>query len=132
MSLMTRVDAAQQAIGDILISAQLSGTGQFSHVASPQNAGKDTLVFCSTETDFLAPYEKGARFFCVANKLESQIKKFSADCDVLYVSNVTLALARVQSQLFPEVVELVAENKHPSAIIHQTAEIGENVKIGPY
>jgi UDP-3-O-[3-hydroxymyristoyl] glucosamine N-acyltransferase len=123
---------ALKALGELVTVSHLAGPGEFTHVTSPQHARKGSLVFCSSLADFQMAHQAGVRTFCLSRKLDSEVQSTAKDCDLLFVSNVTLALSKLQNHFFPEKVDLAKEERHPTAVIHPTAEIAKNVKLGPY
>lgn len=123
---------ALETLSEVIVSADLRGSGTFVKVRSPSSADDESFVFCQSSEDFDTALSKGVRTFCTSAKLETVIKPKASDSDVVYVRNVTMALTLIQNKFFPEKVELTTSPRHPTALIHPLAEVAADVEVGPY
>ncbi len=98
----------------------------FDHVASPDSAKASSLVFLQKATDL--PMQ--AAVIVTTPQVAQEIE--GASCFVACVQEVRLAQALIK-QRFDDYLSADSEwdERHPTAVIHASARLGENCRIGP-
>jgi len=103
-------------------------------VLPPESAGPDELTFVSNQAQFDGALERRASMIIALDKV---LKVASLGTSPQILIFKTPNIARAMSVVLPLFDQKKSrfdwgENCHPSAVIHPTAKIGENVKIGPH
>lgn len=118
-------------IPDLLIECK-NQTQQFSNISSFENFDSESLIFIS-DIEHSTRLEKKLPSIVVTNdKIRQLLENHSQQLCIITVTNVRLAQATVKSSLD----DYDASDKewpahHPSAVVHESAELGNNVRIGP-
>lgn len=118
---MSLADLAE-ALGGRLVG---DGAAEITGVATVEEAGADQLTFLTNKAYRDKARESKAGGILVA---EADAKDMPMPCIVL--SNPYLAFAQAMALFFQPRAH--APGVHPTAIVHESAELGERVHIGPY
>ncbi len=105
-----------------------------SHCHMPAGAGPDSLVFVSDLTQLAAARERGAAILIVQRDIAEQlaVREPAFGC-CFSVKNVSMGMA-VLLRHFDRKRERFAQwgDRHPTAIVHESATLGVDVLLGPY
>lgn len=105
---------------------------EISGLNAPQLAKKTEIVFLSQPQHLMNARNGKSQIWVVQDSLIQQIEK-PPTC-LLQSHNPVLAMAFIGRTFFPrnEYFQIVDDQKiHPSAVISESAKVGENVRIGP-
>lgn len=113
------------SIGDLGVSIRA--------VSAPESAEAGSLVFLATPKAFTAALSSTASAYVVSPKMKSQAEAKFAGKTVLIANNVERAMATVVSEYFLRTpyTNKGIQGVHPSAIVHSSAQLGTDVRIGP-
>jgi len=102
------------------------GTLELSRPAHPDEASRPGSIAIATSAEFVEKL-KGAEAAILADGTDWQSLGLKA---AIYVSRPRYALSGVTTVFAPEIS--LAPGIHPSAIVEEGAELGENVSLGPF
>jgi len=117
---MTAGELAAQLGGELVGDAQANLRG----VASLENADPGDLVYIESEKHLPRALASRASAVLVGTGV------FARDKTLIRVAQPKLAFARAAALLQPE--PPVVSGRHPTAVIHPSARLGENVGVGAY
>lgn len=130
---MTPISSTQllKTFPDLLQSASVEQTA--THIAPCENYVADSLVFCSSQPFIDSIAQSPPSIVVTTDDLAKLLlNALSATCCVISTSNIRLAQALIKQQ-FGDYNSRDEEwgMIHPSACIHDSAQIGEGCHIGP-
>lgn len=127
-------DAIVERFSAMLQLASGNGKTEVTGLASPETATATSLIFIGDKKHLEAALRSPARVWVVQKPLAQAATAAAHDRTVITTPNSQLAMALIGKVLFPQRKNLTAFDGtaiHPSAVIHPTASLGENVLVGP-
>jgi UDP-3-O-[3-hydroxymyristoyl] glucosamine N-acyltransferase len=114
-----------ESIGDI--HRQVSGA------RSPENALPDSIIFLATPKAVAIGLESAAQVLVVSRKQKAELEPVLNGRTLLVATNVELAMAKVISAFFlpTPYTNAALTGIHPTAVVHPSAELGKDVRVGP-
>ena len=124
MEIYTLKEIADFISGDIHFSKKINISG----LNDLKNANQNQITFLGSP--------KFSKFWdnskAAAVIVSESIKIKSSNRPVIYVKDADIAMAILLEVFSPKNGPVFEQNIHPSAIIHSTANIGKDVKVGPF
>ena len=114
------------------LQGDLASTATFCH--RPEEAGSQSLVYLSDEGQLADKHNSAAAILIVHKSLLKHLEQAKDwTCCIFSVSAIPLAMAALL-KYFDRKAERFTQwgARHPTALVHPTASIGANVKLGPY
>jgi UDP-3-O-[3-hydroxymyristoyl] glucosamine N-acyltransferase len=102
-------------------------------IAAPENADAESALFLGTPKAIAEGLNSKAAVWIINPKARTEAETHRDDRTILIVSNVELAMALVINEFFLHTPYTSAhvQNVHPRAIVHESAELAKDVRIGP-
>lgn len=105
-----------------------------SEVSSPESASSKSLVFLATTKIWNQGFDSAAAALVISPKQKAEAETKRGAKTILIARNVELAMASVISEFFLRTpyTNRTVQGAHPSAVIDPTAQLADNVRIGPH
>ena len=102
-------------------------------IAAPENADATSALFLATPKAIAEGLKTKAAVWVVNPKARAEAEALRGDRTILIANNVELAMALVINEFFLRTPYTSAhvQNIHPRAIVHESAELANDVRIGP-
>jgi UDP-3-O-[3-hydroxymyristoyl] glucosamine N-acyltransferase len=106
----------------------------FNRVSSPEDAKTDSVCFCANPKAIAQGLASVAPVLVVPAKAASEVEPKRGNKTLIFAANVERAMATTINKYFLETPykDPSITGVHPTAMIHESAEIGPNSRIGPH